>query len=70
VFNVLQLDFHGRWFPQPDGVDRIAVLPQQLFRAWVGIDETKFKQDQVNQLRGRIGTLALMVDGKPVDIDL
>jgi hypothetical protein len=70
VFDVLQLDFRGRWFPQPDGVDRIAVLPQQLFRAWVGIDETKFNRDQVNQLRGQIGTLALMVDGKSVDIDL
>jgi hypothetical protein len=28
VFDVLQLNFHGRWFPAPDGVDRIAVLPQ------------------------------------------
>lgn len=70
VFDVLQLGFRGQWFPAPDGVDRIAVLPQQLFRAWVGVDERKFSEDQVNRLRGQIGTLVLLVDGKSVNIDL
>jgi hypothetical protein len=66
--DVLQLRFKG-WWPQP-GVERISVLPGQLFRAWVGPNERKFNEEQVNSLRGRIGTLVFSINGKPLSIDL
>jgi hypothetical protein len=69
VLEVLQLWF-GEWLPAPDGVDRIAVYPQQQFRAWIGIDESKFNAQQVEALRGQIGTLVLRVDGEEVPVDL
>jgi hypothetical protein len=69
VVDVLQVKLR-EWCPTSDGVDRLSVLPQQLFRAWIGLDERKFSEDQVNSLRGQIGTLVFLVDGKPVPIDL
>ena len=69
VLEVLQLWF-GEWLPDRDGVDRIAVYPQQQFRAWIGIDESKFNAQQVEALRGQIGTLVLSIDGEAVSIDL
>lgn len=69
VLGVLQVNLRG-WHPTTDGVDRIAVLPQQSFRAWIGLDEKKFSDVQANELRGEIGTLVFLVDGKPVPIDL
>jgi hypothetical protein len=69
---VLQLRFRERWWPEPDGVDRISVLPHQQFRAWVGLDETMLSVDRATQLLliGEIGTLVLSVNGMPVPIPL
>lgn len=69
---ILQLRFREQWWPWPDGVDRIAVLLHQSFRAWIGLDETMLSEGQANQLlsRGQIGTLVFSVNGKPVSIDL
>lgn len=69
VLSVLQTRFN-RYFPEPDGAERIAVLPRQLFRAWIGIDEAKFTDSQIMNLRGKIGTLVLSVNGEHVNIDL
>jgi hypothetical protein len=69
LLDVLQVRLH-EWYPAIDGVDRVAVLPQQLFRAWIGIDESKFTEDRVRALRGQIGTLVLSVDGKLITIDI
>jgi hypothetical protein len=69
VLGVLQVNMHG-WYPRPDGVDRIPVLPQQSFRAWIGVDENKFSEVELNELRGQIGTLVFLVNGKPVAIEL
>jgi hypothetical protein len=55
VTGVLQVNFNSAWYPSPDGVDRIAVLPRQMFRAWVGIDESKFTAEQVRRLKWQIG---------------
>jgi hypothetical protein len=58
------------WYPDKSGVDRIAVLPGQQFRAWVGADENIFTKDQVERLKGRIGTLILIVNGERMEITL
>jgi hypothetical protein len=69
---VLQLRFRERWWPKPDGVDRIAVLPNQSFRAWIGLDETVLSEAQANELlsRGQIGTVVFSINDKPVSIEL
>jgi hypothetical protein len=69
VIDVLQIKLRD-WTPSDHGVDRLAVLPGQLFRAWIGVDDSKFTADQLNLLRGKIGTLVLLVNGKQVNIDL
>lgn len=67
--DVLQIKLR-EWEPSDHGVDRLAVLPGQFFQAWIGVDESKFNAEQVSKLRGRIGTLILMVNGKRLNIDL
>jgi hypothetical protein len=67
--DVLQVKLR-EWYPQRDGIDRVAVLPGQLFRAWVGVDEAKFNENQIRGLRGKIGTLVFSVNGKPVNVPL
>jgi hypothetical protein len=69
VLDVLQVRLRN-WCPERDGVDRVAVFPQQQFRAWIAVDERKFNEERVRALRGQIGTLVLSVDGKAVSIDL
>lgn len=70
VTDVLQVKLR-EWFPDKgDGLERVAVLPGQQFKAWVGADEKKYTKDQLDRLRGRIGTLVLMVNGERVDIPL
>ena len=69
VLHVLQVRFN-RWFPEPDGAERIAVLPKQLFQAWIGIDEATFTNSQIMKLRGKIGTLVLSVNGQQASIIL
>ena len=68
VLDVLQVQLR-EWCPR-DGVDRVAVLPQQLFRAWIGIDERKFNEERVRALRGQIGTLVLSIDGQAISVAL
>jgi len=67
--DVLQIK-QREWFPKDHGVDRVAVYPGQLFQAWVGVDESKFKDDQVRSLIGRIGTLVFLVNGKELPFEL
>jgi hypothetical protein len=70
--NVLQVRIGGQWHPAPDGASRIAVLPEQTFRAWIGLDHKQYNKEFARELllKGRIGTLIFKVDGKPVNIDL
>jgi hypothetical protein len=70
--DVLQLRFGGEWCPRPNGVDRLAVLPGQLFRAWIGIDETKFNDEQAQEhlLQGEVGTLVFTINDSSVPVDL
>lgn len=69
VSDVLQVKLR-EWCPAKHGVDRISVLPDQLFRAWVGLDETKSNQDKVKGSLGQIGTLVFSINGTPVSIDV
>jgi len=69
VSDVLQVNIAG-WCPQPDGVGHLSVLPGQRFRGWVGFDETKFTQEQVKALRGKIGTLVFSINGDALHITI
>lgn len=69
VTGVLQVKLR-EWYPDKEGVERVPVLPGQQFKAWVGADDRKFTKDQLERLRGQIGTLVLKVNGQRVDISL
>ena len=66
---VLQLKMH-EWCPKDEGTEHIAVLPGQSFRAWVGLDDSKFSHEQVMRLCGELGTLVFSVNGEPFNVDL
>lgn len=70
--NVLQLRFGEDWWPKPDGVGRIGVLPAQLCRAWIGLDERILSEAHANRflLLGQLGTLVLSVNHQRVSIPL
>jgi len=70
--DVLQLRFGRQWCPTPDGVDHLAVLPGQLFRAWIGLDERNVNEEQARGflLRGDVGTLVFLINGNPTNIEL
>jgi hypothetical protein len=69
VLDVLQVQLR-EWCPRDNGVDCVAVLPHQSFRAWIGIDESRFSEERVRALRGQIGTLVLSVDGVAISVEL
>jgi hypothetical protein len=66
---VMQVRFNNRWFPS-EPTDRVAVLPGQLCRAWIGMDDTKFTEAQLSTARGNIGTLIISANGKQVSFEL
>jgi hypothetical protein len=70
--DVLQVRIGTQWCPSPDGIARVAVLPKQRFRAWIGLDHTLYNQAQANDLlsRGQLGTLVFSVNGKLVNVEL
>ena len=69
VTDVLQIKLR-KWYPPDEGVERVAVLVGQVFKLWVGVDEGKFNEHSVNQLKGQMGTLVLTVNGEEVDVPL
>jgi hypothetical protein len=69
VPGVLQVDLGG-WYPRPGGVRRLAVLPGQLFRVWVGFDEERYKKREVEKRRGEIGTLVFSVNGDALHVNI
>jgi hypothetical protein len=66
----LQVNFSGKLFPPLDGESRIAVLHGQPFHAWLGLDEKRVTKEQLEQHRGKFGTLVLIVNGKSIDLPL
>jgi hypothetical protein len=63
LLNVLQIKFGSAWVPFPEA-ERVAILPGQLLRIWIPVDEEKYTSDGVNDLRGNIGEIVLLVDGR------
>jgi hypothetical protein len=70
--NILQVRFGQQWYPQPDGVERVALLPSQLCRAWIGLNEQLFKAEQARRLllTAKVGTVVFLVNGRPVNVEL
>jgi hypothetical protein len=66
---VMQVRFNNKWFPT-DPVDRVAVLPGQLCRAWVGLDSKKFNEVQAKAAMGTIGTLIVSANRKRFSFEL
>ncbi len=64
VADVIKLKLRDNWYPSGYELDQVAVLPGQLFKAWLGIDEAKFTKSQLETLKGNIGTLVLLINGK------
>lgn len=67
---VLQVQMNQNWLPWDHGMDRVAVLPGKLFRGWVPADDSRFTAAQVRNLRGKLGTLTLTVNGKQLNFKL
>jgi len=70
VPNTIQLSLNGSWLPEREGVDRIALLPGQICRVWIGVDETKFNAAQVTKLEGSLGVLIVKVNKKDFSVQL
>lgn len=68
--SVLQVKLQDEWCPTTKGTDRLAVMPDQYFQAWIGIDDTTFTETAVRAARGQIGTLVLTVSGQDVRLAL
>jgi hypothetical protein len=66
---VMQVRFNNKWFPT-DPVDRVAVLPGQLCRAWIGMDEAKFTEERVKAAQGNVGTLVVSANRKHFSFEL
>jgi|ERR1035437_415749 hypothetical protein len=67
---VMQVRFHTKWFPTDPSTDRVAVLPGQLCKAWIGIDDKKFTEAQVRDATGSIGILIVSANNKHVSFEL
>ncbi|MGB9202869.1 MAG: hypothetical protein WCB94_02725 [Terriglobales bacterium] len=67
---VLQVKLGGKWLPAPNAEEQIAVAPTQHFRAWVGIDHKKTSAQQLEEHKGQLGTLALLVNGEAINFEL
>jgi hypothetical protein len=70
VPQTLQLMLDSHWFPTPDSVESVALLPNQRCRAWIGVDTTNFTKAQLDRFEGNIGTLILTANSKEVAFDL
>jgi hypothetical protein len=67
---VLQLKLGGDWLPTQKLEERIAVLPGQHFRAWVGIDHQKMTKQQLEEYKGQVGTIALVANEEIINFAL
>jgi hypothetical protein len=67
---VMQVRFYAKWFPTDQSAETVAVLPGQLCRAWIGIDEGKFNEAQVKAAAGSIGTLVVSAHKKHFSFQL
>jgi hypothetical protein len=62
IFAVLQVDWRG-WWPRPDGVERMAIHPDQMMRLWIAVDDKRTSLHALPGFKGHIGTIILSVNG-------
>jgi hypothetical protein len=67
---VVQVRFHTKWYPTDHAAERVALLPGQMCRAWIGVDEGKLNEEQVKTAVGSIGTLIVSANGKHISFEL
>jgi formylmethanofuran dehydrogenase subunit A len=59
---VLQVLMGQQWLPVQDGVAEVAVLPGQMFKGWVPVEQTLYTAAQVRCHINNLGTLSLKVN--------
>jgi hypothetical protein len=67
---VMQIRFYTKWFPTDLSADRVAVLPGQMCRIWIGLDDKKFTEAQVKDAEGRMGRLVMSANKKEIPFEL
>lgn len=67
---VLQVKLAGHWLPAPNAEEYLAIAPSQQFRAWIGLDHKKVTKQELEENRGYLGTLALLVEGEVINFTL
>jgi hypothetical protein len=67
---VMQLRFSNRWLPSDPSEVVVAVLPGQLCRLWIGIDEKAHTEPEVKAATGNIGTLIISANRQQVAFKL
>ena len=59
---VLQVRLNEQWCPEPDGVERVSLYPNQHMRTWIAPDEKLFDVVQLKALRGHLGDLEFSIN--------
>lgn len=67
---VIQVRFNTSWYPSNPSAEAVALLPRQLCRAWLGVDERIFTEAQVNAAKGKIGTFSVLANKKQFSFEL
>jgi hypothetical protein len=71
VNEVLQVKFYpAGWFPIDDGGTNVAVLPDQEFRGWIAVNDSRFSKAQIDVLIGNLGKVILYVNGDLIEISI
>lgn len=65
----LKIKFDSTWCPSEESVTRLAVLPSQEFRVWVGLDE-RLDENYIRERHGRMGKLILSVNNTEFPIQI
>ena len=61
---VLQVLMGQQWLPVQDGVAEVALLPGQMFKGWLPVEQTLYTAAQVRGHINNLGTLFLKVNDK------
>jgi hypothetical protein len=71
ICEVLQLKNNiQQWYPEPEGLARVAVLPQHEFRGWIAANDGLYTKDQIERQIGNIGAVVLFVNGEVIQIKI
>jgi hypothetical protein len=67
---VLQVLMGQQWLPIQDGMAEVALLPGQMFKGWVPVDQTLYTAAQVRRHMNNLGTLFLKVNDELQNFEL